>query len=81
MNEEIVGKLSFSTPSWKVVKVPFAKIEGELRRLNRDYDLSEVTQSGDLYTLFFKAKLQIRSHERILRESHAEETQPEENKI
>jgi len=86
MPDEPIGKLTFGSPrpSWRALRVPFEKLESALRRLNRDYDLEHAIYAEGQYTLLFKLRSNsegANGTERILRETHAQETSPEENRI
>lgn len=54
----LAGRLEFThkRPSWVVVRYMANKLEELLRKRDRFYDLAEVTQAGDLFTLFFHLK-------------------------
>lgn len=81
-DEPLSGSLRFPRPSWRVVRVQWQGprgwdgLEAELRKRHRDYDLVFVTQQGDLYTLFLRAKPETMTRrngrERVLRENSHE---------
>ena len=68
MNDQPVGKIVFRPPKWRVIRLRFDDLEKEIRK-RQDYELRHVTQTGELYTLFFQAKESSVGREQILREN------------
>jgi hypothetical protein len=54
--DEIIGALRVRRPTWRVVRVTFPELEGELRRRDASHTLEAVTYTGGQYTLFFRLR-------------------------
>ncbi len=55
MSDEIIGRMEFQRPSYRVIRCKFADLESQMRRRTA-YDLVAVTQWEDEYTLVFRLK-------------------------
>lgn len=63
-SDDVRVKLRFARPTWRVIQCAFSALESELRKRD-EYDLTAVTQLGEVYTLFLRKKAAIRDKESL----------------